>query len=56
MKNLMIVIHSLRGGGAERVLLNLLKGLDRNDFSIRLIVYERIFDYPGERGSCFIRH
>jgi len=46
MKKLMIVIHNLRGGGAERVLVNLLKGLDRNDFSIRLIVYERIFDYP----------
>ncbi len=45
MKKLMIVIHSLRGGGAERVLVNLLKGLDRRDFSINLILYERIFDY-----------
>lgn len=46
MKKLTIVIHSLRGGGAERVLVNLLRGLDRSDFSINLILYERVFDYP----------
>lgn len=46
MKKLMIVIHSLRGGGAERVLVNLLRGLDKSDFSINLILYERVFDYP----------
>lgn len=42
---LMIVIHSLKGGGSERVLLNLLKGLDRKDFSITLVLYERVFDF-----------
>jgi glycosyltransferase involved in cell wall biosynthesis len=42
----MIVIHSLRGGGAERVLINLLKGLDRSEFSINLVLYEGVFDYP----------
>lgn len=46
MTNLAIVIHSLRGGGAERVLTNLLKGLEGSAFSIRLILYESIFDYP----------
>jgi glycosyltransferase involved in cell wall biosynthesis len=46
MIKLMIVIHSLRGGGSERVLINLLKGLDRSVFSITLILYERVFDFP----------
>ena len=44
-KNLMIIIHSLKGGGAERVVVNLLKGLSRRDFSITLLLYEGIFDY-----------
>ena len=42
----MIVIHSLKGGGSERVVVNLLKGLSRRDFSITLLLYEGIFDYP----------
>jgi len=42
----MIIIHSLKGGGAERAVVNLLKGLSRRDFSIRLLLYEEIFDYP----------
>ncbi|MBM4140172.1 MAG: glycosyltransferase [Nitrospira sp.] len=46
MTKLMMVIHSLRGGGSEKVLLNLLKGLDRNEFFITLILYERVFDFP----------
>ena len=41
----MIVIHSLKGGGAERVVVNLLKGLSRRDFSVTLLLYEGIFDY-----------
>lgn len=47
MTKLMMVIHSLRGGGSEKVLVNLLKGLDRNDFSITLVLYEGVFDYPS---------
>jgi glycosyltransferase involved in cell wall biosynthesis len=43
---LMIVIHSLQGGGAERVLVNLLKGLNRAEFSITLVLYEGICSYP----------
>ena len=46
MTKLMVVIHSLRGGGSERVLVNLLKGLDRYKFSIILVLYERVFDFP----------
>lgn len=46
MIKLMVVIHSLRGGGSERVLINLLKGLNRKEFSITLALYERVFDYP----------
>ena len=46
MIKVMIVIHSLKGGGAERAVINILKGLDRRDFSITLSLYEGIFDYP----------
>jgi glycosyltransferase involved in cell wall biosynthesis len=42
----MIIIHSLKGGGAERAVVNLLKGLNRRDFSVTLLLYEEIFDYP----------
>ncbi|MGC2064386.1 MAG: glycosyltransferase [Thermodesulfovibrionales bacterium] len=44
--SLMIVIHGLQGGGAERVLVNLLKGLSRTEFSITLVLYEGICEYP----------
>ncbi len=44
--SLMIVIHGLQGGGAERVLVNLLRGLSRTEFSITLVLYEGICDYP----------
>jgi glycosyltransferase involved in cell wall biosynthesis len=46
MIKLLVVIHSLKWGGAERVLINLLKGLDRGKFSITLVLYEQIFDFP----------
>jgi glycosyltransferase involved in cell wall biosynthesis len=46
MLKLMAVIHSLKGGGSERVLINVLKGLDRNEFSRTLVLYEGVFDYP----------
>lgn len=41
-----MVIHSLRGGGSERVAVNLLRGLDKHEFSLTLVLYEPIFDYP----------
>lgn len=41
----MVVIHSLGGGGAERVVVNLLRALDRRDFSITLVLFEGYFDY-----------
>lgn len=46
MKRLMIIIPSLGGGGAERVVINLLKGLDMNEFLVTLVVYESDFAYP----------
>jgi glycosyltransferase involved in cell wall biosynthesis len=46
MIKLLVVIHSLKGGGAERVLVNLLKGLERDKFSITLVLYEQILDFP----------
>jgi glycosyltransferase involved in cell wall biosynthesis len=45
MINMMVVIHSLAGGGAERVVVNLLKAMDRRDFSITLVLFEGYFDY-----------
>lgn len=44
--SLMIVIHGLQGGGAERVLVNLLRGLSRTEFAITLVLYEGICAYP----------
>jgi glycosyltransferase involved in cell wall biosynthesis len=46
MVKLMVVIHSLLGGGSERVAVNLLRGLDKYEFSLTLVLYEPIFDYP----------
>lgn len=46
MRRLMVIIHGLRGGGSERVVINLLRGLDRDKFLITLVLYERIFDFP----------
>ena len=48
MQRLMVVIHGLGGGGSERVLLNILKGLDKKEFFITLVMYERafVFDAP----------
>jgi len=45
MIDMMIVIHSLRGGGAERVVINLLKALDKRDFAITLVLFQGDFDY-----------
>ena len=42
---MMVVIHSLAGGGAERVVVNLLRAFDRRDFSITLVLFEGYFDY-----------
>jgi glycosyltransferase involved in cell wall biosynthesis len=36
-----VVIPSLRGGGAERVMLNIINHLNRDDFEIRLIVIKK---------------
>lgn len=40
-KKLVIVIPSLRGGGAERVMVNILRNLDRKKFDIRLILIKK---------------
>lgn len=41
MRKVFVVIPSMGGGGAERVMLQILKNLDRNKFEIRLILFER---------------
>lgn len=40
-KKVAIVIPSLRGGGAERVMVNILRNLDQNKFDLRLIVIKK---------------
>lgn len=37
MKRLLFVVHTLQAGGAERVLINLLKNLDKNKYSITVL-------------------
>lgn len=45
MKNILFIVSGLHSGGAERQLLNLLKGLNKNEFNVRLI----IMSHSGER-------
>ncbi|MEI2442964.1 hypothetical protein V8V73_20570, partial [Priestia megaterium] len=40
-KKLAIVVPSMRGGGAERVVLNLVSNLDREKYEIRLILIKK---------------
>ncbi|EGT0014957.1 glycosyltransferase [Clostridium perfringens] len=40
-KKLAIVVPSLNGGGAERVIINLIRNLDRSKFDIRLILIKK---------------
>ncbi|MEN3014401.1 MAG: glycosyltransferase [Endomicrobiia bacterium] len=52
MRKIIFVIPSLSGGGAERVLVNILKYLDRSRFFSKVIVFEPKNDYeedtPGD--------
>jgi len=41
MRNLLFTIETLKGGGAERVLLNLLKNLDTDKFSLTLFLLSK---------------
>jgi glycosyltransferase involved in cell wall biosynthesis len=50
-KNVMFIIPSLSGGGAERVLVNLLGNLDRSRFAPFLVIFDDRNDYPGEIPS-----
>jgi glycosyltransferase involved in cell wall biosynthesis len=67
--NLMFVIHSLSGGGAERVMINLLKHLDRTKYRLTLALLnpggEYFSDLPDDveltklrdyRGKRFFFH
>lgn len=47
-KKILFVIPALRGGGAERVLVVLLRHLDRSRFEPVLFVFETIDDYRDE--------
>lgn len=47
-KKLLFVIHSLHGGGAERVLTNLIKHLDREKYIIYLLLFEKKGPYLSE--------
>jgi len=41
----MFVIHGLKGGGTERVALNILKGLKSKNCDIKVVMYEQVFEY-----------
>ena len=43
-KRLLFVISSLRGGGAERVMVNIINHLDKNKYDILLVLFENIQD------------
>jgi len=43
-KKLLFVISSLRGGGAERVVVNLINHLDRNKYECLLVIFENKLD------------
>jgi glycosyltransferase involved in cell wall biosynthesis len=44
-KRILFVLPSLIGGGAERVLLQLIKGLDKDRYDLLLIIFEDTIDY-----------
>lgn len=62
MKKLLIIMESMQGGGAERVLLNLLESIDKNRYDLTLLIVFRrgvllqsipkdiktLFLYPGK--------
>ncbi|WP_321327963.1 glycosyltransferase [uncultured Ilyobacter sp.] len=50
-RKLAIVIPSLRGGGAERVMLNIISHLNREEFNIRLIVIKKEGPYEKKIPS-----
>ncbi|TXK86495.1 glycosyltransferase, partial [Parageobacillus sp. SY1] len=41
MKKVLFILPSLRGGGAERVMVTLLKYLDRNKFDLHLALISK---------------
>jgi glycosyltransferase involved in cell wall biosynthesis len=43
--NLVILLGSLGGGGAERCMLNLAKALDKSTYSISIIISKKIIEY-----------
>jgi glycosyltransferase involved in cell wall biosynthesis len=55
-KTLLIVVPSMRGGGAERVILNLLKYFNRDQFEIHLALVTKEGDYLPELPNDIIVH
>lgn len=48
MKKIMFIVPSLRGGGAQKVMVTLLKHLDRNKFDATLVLLAREGKYRNE--------
>jgi glycosyltransferase involved in cell wall biosynthesis len=44
-KKLLFVLVSLSGGGAERVMIHIIKSLDKNKYETLLVLLEDIYDY-----------
>jgi len=47
-KRLLFVISSLEGGGAERVIVNLINHLDRNKYDVLIVIFEKILDLKND--------
>ncbi|MHA1381323.1 MAG: glycosyltransferase, partial [Candidatus Helarchaeota archaeon] len=47
-KKLLFVISSLGGGGAERVVVNIINHLDKNAYEVLLVIFENKLDLRGD--------
>lgn len=57
-KKLLFICSSLRGGGAEKVLVYLMNQIDKKKYAARLVLFERELDYlkeldPAVEIDCF---
>jgi glycosyltransferase involved in cell wall biosynthesis len=51
-KKLLMVLHSLSGGGAERVAIHLINHLNKDAYHIHLALFEDTLDYPEYLDSA----
>ena len=47
---ILFTLPNLNGGGAERVIINIIKSLDRDKFDIKLLLIDKIGVYFAKTG------